>query len=203
MVHAHAQLEAAVEHGKVLDVGLVIASSAERHVERLVVQALREVVREGLVRLDAHVVAVALVVGLEQRGQVVVLHGERRAQVDGAAHLLLAPRHDLDAVVEGAQAVAHVAVELLAVGRQLHAAPVAAEQRNAQLLLQRADGVGERRLGDVELFGSARVVLQFGKLLEVVELGQVHTDTPPRSRSVDDDALRDVSAKRGPKRAPE
>ena len=194
MVRAHAQLQTAVQHGEVLDVGLAVAPSAEGDVERLVVQALREVVRERLVRLDANLVADVLAIGFEQRGQVVVLHGERSAQAHGAAQLRFSAVHRVDAVVEGAQAVAHVAVELAAVRRQLDAAPIAAEQRDAQLLLQRADRVGERRLGDVELFRRARVVLQLGELLEVVELGQVHSDAPPRSRPVEEDARRGLAA---------
>ena len=58
--------------------------------------------------------------------------------------------------------------------RELHATPFPLEQGSPQFGLERFNSVRKRRLGDVKLFGSVRVMLHLGQLGEVIQLRKVH-----------------------------
>ena len=82
--------------------------------------------------------------------------------------------HDGDALVYLLEALVHVGEELGAVLREMDVASRLLEQRHAQLLFERADGVRQGRLRDVELFRCLGVMLQLCELAEVVQLRKVH-----------------------------
>ena len=69
---------------------------------------------------------------------------------------------------------AGVAQEGRAGRRQLDSPARAGEQRAAQLLLQRADLLAERRLGDVQARGGAAEVQLLGDGDEVTQLAEFH-----------------------------
>jgi hypothetical protein len=64
-----------------------------------------------------------------------------------------------------------------------HAAAGALEQRGAELLLEPPDLVGERRLGEVQLLGSAREVAVARYCLHASQLPQLHANDR-RTRSL-------------------
>jgi hypothetical protein len=61
---------------------------------------------------------------------------------------------------------------------QLDLPGAADEQRRAQLGLQRPDGRGQTRLGDVHAFGRPGEVALLGHRHEVLELTQLHDQSP-------------------------
>ncbi len=61
---------------------------------------------------------------------------------------------------------------------QLHAVGQALQQRSAELTLQRADLLGERRLGDREPLGGARERPLFDDRQQVGDLAQIHFTAP-------------------------
>ena len=87
--------------------------------------------------------------------------------------------HDLHATIELTQRATYIIGELATVTRKAHIAPLALEQRHAQLALERLDGVGKRRLTDIELFCGLSVVLELCEFAEVVQLRQVHAGNHP------------------------
>ena len=64
-----------------------------------------------------------------------------------------------------------------AVGRQHHAAAVAAEQRDSQLVLQRLDGVADAGLGEVQLLCSPGEAAALHSLEEHLVFGYAHGGT--------------------------
>ena len=64
-----------------------------------------------------------------------------------------------------------------AVGRQHHAAAVAAEQRDAQLVLQRLDGVADAGLGEVQLLRCPGEAAALHGLEEHLVFGYTHGGT--------------------------
>lgn len=181
MVVAHVQRQLAVLYRKVRDVGLVVALAAERDVQRAAVQLLGEVVGEPLGHLHDDPLVEGLLEIADEAWQVVVLGGERRAQIHGAEGGRGTRSHSGHPVVDGAQGQADVLVEHLTVGGQENRASVALEQGSAQLLLQRRDGAGQGGLGDEQLLRRTGVVKHLGELLEVVQLREVH-GFPPKAK---------------------
>ena len=168
-IGAHGHDHLLREHGHVGEVGILVALGAEHHV----VAAAQQILHEGYRGVLAHVERDASgsgLVAVEQLGDEVGLHGDDAAEVDLAAVVL----HDGDALVYLLEALVHVGEELGAVLREMDVASRLLEQRHAQLLFERADGVRQGRLRDVELFRCLGVMLQLCELAEVVQLRKVH-----------------------------
>ena len=103
-----------------------------------------------------------------------VAHGGRHAEDDTAAHATGGFRDVGARLLHLAQDGAGPAAQHLAFRGQHHAAAMAAEQGNLQLLLQQRDLAAERRLGSAQLFRSPRQAAEFGHGDEGIELPQIH-----------------------------
>jgi hypothetical protein len=79
----------------------------------------------------------------------------------------------LDRAVGGLERRPRVLEEDLARVRELDAAAVAAEQPDAELVLEAGDGLGQRRLGDVEALGGMPEMELLGDGDEVAELAKL------------------------------
>ena len=99
-------------------------------------------------------------------------------QADGG---LLRVGHRLKLLRQRVQAL-HQRLQLLlkkpAVLRQHDVAPPGGEQLHPKLRLQPLDGLGQRRLGDVQPLRAAGDVLGAGHLQEVTQLQQFHAVPP-------------------------
>ena len=94
---------------------------------------------------------------------------------DGGTHLAGGTLSHAGAQVEQAERLDRVGQEGLAGRAQLHAAPVAFGQRHADLLAERGDGSGHRRLRDVQALGRRADGAVLGDRDERAQLGECHS----------------------------
>ena len=124
-----------------------------------------------------------VVVGANKRRQIIARDSVQRTYGQLARKLARVLMHNRNALIKLAQRIVHIGRELFAIARKLHVAPLALKQRNAELLLERAYGIRQSRLRDIELLGCLGIVLQFGKLAEIIQLRQVHCYPFPPKRT--------------------
>jgi hypothetical protein len=103
------------------------------------------------------------------------LVGRRAGEADGEAPELAARRslRVLGGAVDRGEDPARTREEHLAGGRELDAAGRAVQQRHAELGLEPADLLRERRLGDVQALGGAAEVALLGDGDEVTEVSEL------------------------------
>ena len=104
----------------------------------------------------------------------------RRADAKRPRHRPRAVAQHAQALVDLAQRLGRVADEVLAGFGQHDALADAVEQRAADLLLELADLVRQRRLRDVNALGGAGEAQALGERREIAEVAELH-----RARSID------------------
>ena len=122
-----------------------------------------------------------------QQARRVGMRGDRAGKAD-CEHTAESLRHALHALVRRAdrfEDAARVAQERAPGVAQRHALRVAAEQRHAELDLEGADLLAQRRLLDAEHGSGTRDVPCLGDSDEVAQVAQLHMQDVSRWRSAD------------------
>ena len=162
---------------------LAFLLGGENDVIFVVFQAFDKIERETLRYTELHRFTEVVVIGANERRQIIARDGVQRTHGQLARELARVLMHNGDALIELAQRIVHIGRELFAIARKLHIAPLALKQRNAEFFLKRTNGVRQRRLRDIKLLGGFGIVLQFGKLAEIIQLRQVHCYPFPPKRT--------------------
>ena len=162
---------------------LAFLLGGENDVIFVVFQAFDKIERETLRYTELHRFTEVVVIGANERRQIIARNGVQRTHSQFARELTRVLMHNGDALIELAQRIVNIGRELFAIARKLHIAPLALKQRNAELLFEGTNGVRQRGLRDIKLLGGLGIVLQFGKLAEIIQLRKVHRYPFPPKRT--------------------
>ena len=120
---------------------LAFLLGGENNVIFIVFQAFNKIERETLRYAELYRFTEVVVIGTNERRQIIARDGIQRTYSQLARELARVLMHNRNALIKLAQCIVHIGRELFAVARKLHVAPLALKQRNAEFLLKRTNGV--------------------------------------------------------------